>query len=334
MKNNEKLHLVVLVTAVVISLLVLVPSETLGKPQKTTETQVTTSGTAENPEIYGNTLVWQDTRNGGSDIYTYDIPTKKEKRITKSGSAVDPAIYGKVIVWSDGRNENGGDIYMYDLSAKKETRITTSGYSFAPDIYDSKLVYQRSNWYQDSGIFLYDLSTKKVTQIDADSLTSDEDSYTTITNTNPVIYGNRIAWEETFYSDTMGASTENEGPEIYDLSTKTGSSLGTYGSLFSLDIYKNMIISKRFNDQLWMYDFSTKSETLITISEGASNPRIYGNKIALGNSMYDLSTNSETLITTSGSASNPAIHKNRIVWQDSRNGGSDIYMSTIKNHRH
>jgi beta propeller repeat protein len=127
-----------------------------------------------------------------------------------------------------------------------------------------------------------------------------------------------------------GGVTENEGLEIYDLSTKTKSSLGSYGSLFSPDVYENIIISDmNYDAKFWMYDFSTKSETVITTSEGVPNPRIYGNKIVWGNSIYDLSTNSETQITTSGSASNPVIYEDRIVWQDNRNGDSDIYMATL-----
>jgi len=332
MRINKKLYSVTLASVALILVLILVPSAASAAPLTLTETRISTSGNASNADIYGNTIVWQDTRNGGNpDIYTYNISTKKETRITKSGSAVNPAIYGNLIVWSDGRNKNEGDIYMYDLSSKKETRITKSGWAFNPDIHGSKIVYERSNWSnwdQDSGIFLYDLSTKKVTQIDADS-SSNEDPYTTITNTNPVIYGNRIAWEETI-DIVDGGWTVNEGLETYNLSTKTKSYLGRYASLFYPDIYNNIIITDmNSNAQFWMYDFSTKSETVISTSEGVSNPRIYGNNIVWGNSLYDLSTKNETQITSSGSASNPCIYGDRIVWQDSRNEGSDIYMATL-----
>ena len=108
MKYNTKLHLVALATVFVLSFLVLVPSEAFADPLTFTETRITSSGTAANPDIYGNTIVWQDTRNGGNpDIYMYDTSTKKENRVTTSGSATTPAIYGNLIVWSDGRNGNG-----------------------------------------------------------------------------------------------------------------------------------------------------------------------------------------------------------------------------------
>jgi beta propeller repeat protein len=324
MKDKSKLLSAALAVAALILFLILIPSAASAAPLKITESQVSTSGTASNADIYGNTIVWKDTRNGGNpDIYMYDIPTKKETRITTSGSAVNPAIYGSRIVWQDGRNGNNGDIYLYDLSTKKETRITTSGYSFAPDIYDKKIVWDGD------GILLYDLSTNKVTKIIEDSSLTSNDVLETITNGNPVIYGNRIAWEKT-YSFVNGGITEFEEIEIYDLSTKTITSLGSYSNRFSPDIYKNIIISDMsFNDQFWMYDFSTKSETVISTSEAVSNPRIYGNNIVWGNSIYDLSTKSETKITTGGSASNPCIYGDKIVWDDSRNGGSDIYLGTL-----
>jgi beta propeller repeat protein len=48
------------------------------------ETQITTSGSAANPDIYGDRIVWQDDRDGlgNWDIYMYDISSKKEIQIT------------------------------------------------------------------------------------------------------------------------------------------------------------------------------------------------------------------------------------------------------------
>jgi len=95
---------------------------------KITETQITTSGLADNPDVYDDRIVWQDDRNGNRDIYMYDLSTKKETQITTNTSGKwDPAIYSDRIVWTDDRDGNY-DIYMYDLSTKKETQI--SNYEF------------------------------------------------------------------------------------------------------------------------------------------------------------------------------------------------------------
>lgn len=60
------------------------------------ETQITTNGSyQQNPDIYGDRIVWTDYRNGNNDTYMYDLSTAKEIKITTSGSAYGPpAIYG------------------------------------------------------------------------------------------------------------------------------------------------------------------------------------------------------------------------------------------------
>ncbi|MDQ1253008.1 MAG: hypothetical protein QG646_2150 [Euryarchaeota archaeon] len=320
MKYNIKLHLVALATVFVLSFLILVPSEAFADPLTITETRITTSGSATNPDIYGNTIAWQDTRNGGNDVYMYDIPTKKETRITTSGSATTPSIYGNLIVWSDGRNGNGEDVYLYDLSSKKETRITTSSlwYVTPPKIYSNIIM-----WSCSGDIYTYDLSTMKETQI--------------TTGWDPAIYNNRIV-----FSRDSGSSPEPlSDVYLYDLSTKKEIQIATYLWESNLRIYGNMILwveSYEMTEPGWgpepdilMYDIST-GETQ-SIINGASNFEINGNRIVRSNNsniyMYDLSMKKETQITKSGSASNPRIYVDRILWQDSRNGGSDIYLGTL-----
>ncbi|MHC1754462.1 MAG: TolB family protein [Methanosarcina sp.] len=91
-----------------------------------TETRITTN-TAEqtNPSIWSNYIVWQDTRNGGSDIYLQDLSTKVQTRVTSNVDAEYPCVSGDKIVWQDKRNGNW-DIYMYEISSKETTRITTN----------------------------------------------------------------------------------------------------------------------------------------------------------------------------------------------------------------
>jgi beta propeller repeat protein len=65
-----------------------------------TETQITTSGSADSLSIYGDKIVWEDWRNGS--IYMYNISTSKE--ILVNTSELSPTVLGK----------NGtGDIYVY-----------------------------------------------------------------------------------------------------------------------------------------------------------------------------------------------------------------------------
>jgi beta propeller repeat protein len=118
MKEKSKSFSVALAAKALVLFLVLIPSAASAGPLTVTETQITTSGSAENPAVYGDRIVWVDGRNGGSDIYMYDLSTKQETRVTKSGSAENPAIYGDRIVWSDGRNGKN-DTYVASLSSSK-----------------------------------------------------------------------------------------------------------------------------------------------------------------------------------------------------------------------
>jgi beta propeller repeat protein len=116
------------------------------------ETQITTDQSCQNyPSIYGNRIIWVDSRNGDleRDIYMYDFSTHKESQITTNELDQDfPSIYGDKIVWLDDRHADylfDRDIYMYDLSTSIEIRITIGGGSPGiPKIYGDRIVWEDS----------------------------------------------------------------------------------------------------------------------------------------------------------------------------------------------
>lgn len=85
MKTNKKLYSVALASATLILFLILVSSTASAS---IAETRITNHGTAGNPDIYDNKIVWQDTRNGNSAIYAYDLSTKKKLRSPIQASTV------------------------------------------------------------------------------------------------------------------------------------------------------------------------------------------------------------------------------------------------------
>ena len=62
------------------------------------------------PDIYGNILVWADDRNGNDDIFAYDLAAGKEYAIcTAAGNQRVPRIGKNLIAWLDGRNSTQQD---------------------------------------------------------------------------------------------------------------------------------------------------------------------------------------------------------------------------------
>ena len=355
MKTHKKLYSATFASVVLILFLILVSSVASAATPMITETRITTNpSNSMNPDIYGNTIVWQDDRNGNWDIYIFNISTKEEIHTTNKSNQVSPAIYGNRVVWEDERN-GGHDIYLQDLFYKKQTRITTSGKAINPAIYGDKIVWadgrnggsfnEEGGPFENWDIYLYDLSTSKEYQITTNNSTQ----------VDPDIYKDRIVW-----SDYRNIDWDNpfEHVQIYmhNLSTFVESPVnygeGHYLVLDPPKIYGDRIVwqaeSFSTNYNIYIYDLSNSTLSLINsyfYFGYDSQPAIYGDRIVWakstdsGNSiicMYDLSTSTETQITTNESSQRePAIYGDRIVWQDSRNGNHndvtnyDIYMATL-----
>jgi FOG: PKD repeat len=288
-----------------------------------TEYQITTNESFQvSPAIYKNWIVWQDGRNGNSDVYMYDLNTQEETQITTSESdQYNIGIYGNNIIWNDwhGGSEKR-DIYLYNISISKETQITTNkSDKWLPAIYGDKIAwidYRNGN----ADVYLYNLSTSREMQITTSEPGSKYD---------PDIYGDRVVW--------VGG-----GIYMYNLSTSRKIQMtSTESWKHQPVIYGDRIVwqdERNGNRDIYMYDLSTSKETRITTSGSALNPAIYSDRIVYCDDrnnrhwdiyMYDLSTRKEIQITTSGLALNPAIYGDKIVRVDGRNGNSDICMCTI-----
>ncbi|MCW3995516.1 MAG: hypothetical protein NWE98_05130 [Candidatus Bathyarchaeota archaeon] len=111
-----------------------------------TEFQMTSnSASQENPDIYGNNIVYQDNRSGNWDIYLYTLEstwTPETRITTNSANQVNPKIYGDTIVYQDDRSGNW-DIYLYNITAQSETQITNNPADQTnPDVYGNRIVWQ------------------------------------------------------------------------------------------------------------------------------------------------------------------------------------------------
>ena len=321
MKNIKKLCSIALASAAIVFFLVLVSSTASAS---ITEIRITTSGTAENPAIYSNNVVWQDFRNGNWDIYLYNLSTGGESRITNESNQHSPDTYDNWIVWTDERDIStieGYEIYVFNLSTGDESKIA-NGDVADPAVYGSRILYMSST--ADWHVEMYDISNREITVI-SDLL---------VVSSNPAIYNDKIVWS---CRDTLGDAN------IYlrDLSTAKKIQISTSGKAFNPDIYGNKIVwqdDRNGNFDIYMYDLSTRKETRITRNKSDSeNPVIYENSIVWQDNRngnwdiyaYDLATRQQIHITEKSDQVMPAIYDNKLVWTDYRNGNPDIYMGTI-----
>ena len=94
------------------------------------------------PAVYDTTIVWQDGRNGNSDIYAYDVPTNTTTQLTFSRDNQEwPAICGRTVVYQQPSGDHT-DIMKYDLDAHAYRHVTWDDYNQErPSIWGNKIVY-------------------------------------------------------------------------------------------------------------------------------------------------------------------------------------------------
>lgn len=84
------------------------------------KTQITDSGTAYEPAIYGNRIAYEYGSGENRGIYIYDISAPRITRIPDSNRAHGPSVYGNNVIYIDSSSPETDpdvrDIYLYDLS--------------------------------------------------------------------------------------------------------------------------------------------------------------------------------------------------------------------------
>jgi TolB protein len=299
------------------------------------------SASQENPAIYGNTIVYQDNRNGNWDVYMYDLMGPSwvpETRITtNTADQVNPRISGDKIVYQDGRNGNW-DIYMYDLSTQTETQITNNPLAQEyPAIDGNRIVWQDSrNTNFDSGsvmwdVYMYDLSTQAETRVTASGST---------TQPHPAISGNRITYikgVDVYYFDL---STKSEvrltqfptwngqyagSPAVYGshiLWHQTFAQPGSWRDIYTIDVATGAVWSS-----LSLADADRICPDMSELYPGfgyivyREAGHVY---------LYHTAEQVEYQVTSAKADQiNPRISDGSIVYQDNRNGNWDIYLTMV-----
>jgi len=304
----------------------------------------TGSGIVSPPSISGNIVVWGDSRNGGWDVYSYDLSTGTEFAITTNQSAhihplQPPAIDGDIVVWSDIRNivlnDNNTDIYGYNLSTNTEFPISTAPVQQGTHVAVNGDIVAWVQWKgsDDYDIYGYDLST----QVEFPISTAAGYQYEPATN------GEVVVWSDL----RVGYDTGGENWDIYgyDLSTQTEFQITTADDHQEFaDISGNIVVwqddRNRYGEEgtlhdIYGYDLDTQTEfSICTNNARQEQPAISGNFVVWMDDRngdydifgYDLTTQTEFPIATGlGDQLKPAISGNTVVWES----GGDIYGAVI-----
>ncbi len=217
-----------------------------------TQTRVTHTNSAANPNIYKDWIVYRNQayseRENWGEIYAYNIKTKRIVTINNSWYSENPAIYEDRVVYQSG-GEGLPDIYCYNLTTTKNIQVTNTKSATEPAIYGNNIVYKDyytypvmadNNWLTYDAVYMYDISTK-TTKMITNSTGSIE---------KVGIYGNLIVWDE--YRDG------NKDTYIYDISTKQQWNTRNKSDQSDPAIFENRVVwrdSRNGNDDIYMGTF-------------------------------------------------------------------------------
>ncbi|KYK23510.1 hypothetical protein AYK24_07395 [Thermoplasmatales archaeon SG8-52-4] len=291
---------------------------------------ITETGTQSLPDIFDQTIVWQDTRNGNADIFSHDLETEIETALITDGEwQGKPVISGKRIVWADARNGNS-DIYMHDPWHGTVVICDEPGEQTIPQIDGMKIVwadFRTGDW----DIYMYDLETLQEKAIctasgrqTAPSVSGNIIVWEDHRNGNPDIYGYKLYYDEEFIVCDDPADQTNPVVDVYS----------NYRILWQDNRYGNWDI------YMWTPFLNTTFIQRVNLgySGNQTNPHIADDQLVYQedkdgsldiyaykfyNKYYG---NVEPICTADGDQVNPRTSKGRIVWEDRRNDEGDIYI--------
>jgi len=111
-----------------------------------------------NPCIFGDVVVWQDSRRGDKDVFMFDLASKIERSVADGpGDQVYPRVWGDWIVYKD-QSTTPSRTIAYSISDRTVTTVSTEGGGF-PLIYGDRIIYTIS------GTYLFDLAENRSAKI-------------------------------------------------------------------------------------------------------------------------------------------------------------------------
>lgn len=283
-----------------------------------------------NPSIFGNVVVWEDSRNGNWDIFMYDLRMDQEIRITQDRNRQgNPSVYGNIVIWTDERNGNA-DIYGYDLIARQEFPIVTHGSDQTnPAIYKDVVVWQdyRNG---NADIYGYNLQTSEEFQVTTNFCDQK----------NPKIYQNTVVWEDhrNGNSDIYGynLSTKKEFQVTSHLTYQGNPSIHGDNIVWedhrngNSDIYGYNMISRRetqiTKDSGWQGNPAVHNQIVLWVDDRKGSIDIYGYNLKL---CREFQITRDPILSFSTPEYDPQTYGMTVVWANGKHKNTDIYLYEI-----
>lgn len=284
-------------------------------------------GAQQHPRVSGTRVVWQDNRSGNWHIYTRETAGASSTAITNNASdQMYPAISGNIIVWQDNRNNNW-DIYGYDLTQSQEFVICIDAGNQERPVIDGNWVSWQDDRDGNWDIFAYNLTTHE--QIRITGHVRDQ--------MHPAISNTTLAWED--YRFGLGEMF------TYDLTNliETRYTVDSYNQTLPATSGSTLVWTDQRNNQRDIYfsptqnnqvrvTYGTGDHSQATISDhvivytdyeaGAIDPNL---------AFYDTQSGIGALLAANPARQEePALGAGVLVWQDDRDGVSQIYWSNFQ----
>lgn len=254
------------------------------------------------PSVNGKFVVWEDDRDGKSNIYAKNLSTGAEF-VVSSGVEVKrkPVTNGAFVVWEDERSGDS-DVYAKNLTSGEEFVVAGgAGDQRKPSISSSTVVYESKNGSGKWEIYTYDLSSRN------NSIISTGGDNTL--SLNPTISGDTVVWQAPVTKQKADGTTV----------------------IVSKIFAKNLTTGQEYQvnpDGLESQDQPAVSDGIVVWrQESVANYDIFGKDLYA----KDLETGKVFQITTNEKDQvAPAISGAVVVWEDHSNGKAEVHGKNLK----